>query len=253
VILDRFRLDGQVALVTGASRGIGEATARALNEAGARVVLASSSPPGSLPAWAEGSDTVKHLRADLARPGNAARLVAEAAAWQGRIDILVNNAGTARGGDTHDFAWDDYRAVMALNVDAVFEASQAALGLMRAARSGVILNIGSISGFIANMPQKLAAYSASKAAIHMLTRSLANEYAPDGIRVNCVAPGYIATEMTRSSLADRATAETWVELTPMHRIGSVEDIAAAALYLCSPAAAFVTGTTLVVDGGYLCR
>jgi NAD(P)-dependent dehydrogenase (short-subunit alcohol dehydrogenase family) len=253
MILDRFRLDGQVALVTGASRGIGAATARALYEAGARVVLSSSSPMVALPDWARDTDMVRYIRADLTQAGTASRLVAEAADWAGRLDILVNNAGMARGGDTHVFAWDDYRAVMALNVDAVFEAAQTALGRMRDARSGAILNIGSISGFVANVPQKLAAYGAAKAAIHMLTKSLASEYAEDGIRVNCIAPGYIATEMTRSSLADHAIAETWIEMTPMKRIGSVEDIAAAALYLCSPAAGFVTGATLVVDGGYLCR
>lgn len=253
MILDRFRLDGQVALVTGASRGIGHATARALHEAGARVVLSSSSAMDSLPDWAGDSGTVTHIRADLSRPGNAALLVSQAAAWAGRLDILVNNAGVALGGDTHDFTADDYRRVMALNLDAVFEATQAAVAHMRRAGSGVILNIGSISGLIANMPQKLAAYGASKAAVHMLTTSVANEYAREGIRANCIAPGYIRTEMTRSSLENREIMETWVEMTPMHRIGTPEDIAAAALYLCSPASAFVTGFTLVVDGGYLCR
>ncbi len=142
---------------------------------------------------------------------------------------------------------------MDINLDSVFRACQAALEPMRRQKSGVILNIGSISGLVSNIPQAQAAYNASKAAVHMLTRSIASDYAEDGIRVNAIAPGYITTDMTTGGLADPVWGPVWRDMTPMKRPGSPEDIGAAALYLCSPAAAYVTGEVLVVDGGYTIR
>jgi NAD(P)-dependent dehydrogenase (short-subunit alcohol dehydrogenase family) len=142
---------------------------------------------------------------------------------------------------------------MDINVDAVFRACQAVLPTMRRQKRGVILNIGSISGLVSNIPQPQAAYNASKAAVHMLTRSIASDYAADGIRANAIAPGYIDTDMTSGGLADPVWGPVWRQMTPMPKIGTAEDIGAAALYLCSTAAAFVTGEVLVVDGGYTVR
>ena len=142
---------------------------------------------------------------------------------------------------------------MDINVDSVFYACQAALGPMRAQQGGVILNIGSISGYISNIPQPQAAYNASKAAVHMLTKSLASDYAADNIRVNAIAPGYIDTDMTAGGLADPDWGPVWRQMTPMPKVGTPEDIGAAALYLCSPASGYVTGEVLVIDGGYLTR
>ncbi len=142
---------------------------------------------------------------------------------------------------------------MAINYDSVFLASQAALGPMRRQRGGVILNIGSISGLVSNVPQRQAAYNASKAAVHMLTRSLASDYASENIRVNAIAPGYIDTDMTREGLRDDVRGPIWKQLTPMGRGGLAEEVAAGALYLCSPASSYVTGEVLVIDGGYTAR
>ena len=181
------------------------------------------------------------------------KLVADATAITGRLDILVNNAGVAQHGTTHEFTAENYRKVMDINLDSVFYACQAALAPMRRQKAGVILNIGSISGYISNIPQPQAAYNASKAAVHMLTRSIASDYAAEGIRANAIAPGYIGTDMTAGGFADPAWAPVWKAMTPLPRVGTPQDIGAAALYLCSPASAYVTGEVLVVDGGYLTR
>jgi NAD(P)-dependent dehydrogenase (short-subunit alcohol dehydrogenase family) len=130
---------------------------------------------------------------------------------------------------------------------------QAALTPMRKQKSGNILNIGSISGIISNIPQRQAAYNTSKAAVHMLTKSLASDYAEEGIRVNAIAPGYITSDMTAGGFANPEWAPVWTGMTPQKRAGTPEDIGAAAVYLCSPASAYVTGEVLVIDGGYTLR
>jgi NAD(P)-dependent dehydrogenase (short-subunit alcohol dehydrogenase family) len=254
MILDRFRLDGQTALVTGATRGIGLGIARAFAEAGAHVILSSRVPkPEVIAELKEAGYTVDYIQADVREAGAPAKLVADATAITGRLDILVNNAGVAQHGETHSFSVENYRRVMDINVDSVFYACQAALGPMRAQGGGIILNIGSISGYISNIPQPQAAYNASKAAVHMLTKSLASDYAGENIRVNAIAPGYIGTDMTAGGFANPDWAPTWRSMTPLPRVGTPEDIGAAALYLCSPASAYVTGEVLVIDGGYLTR
>jgi NAD(P)-dependent dehydrogenase (short-subunit alcohol dehydrogenase family) len=179
--------------------------------------------------------------------------VAEAVSLAGRLDIQVNNAGVADHGDTETFPDERYRRLMSINLDSVFRSCQAALGPMRKQGSGVILNIGSISGIISNIPQRQAAYNASKAAVHMLTRSIASDYATENIRANAIAPGYIATDMTKGGLNNPEMARVWTEMTPMRRAGTAEDIGAAALFLCAPASNYITGEVLVIDGGYTIR
>lgn len=255
MIFDRFRIDGQIALVTGGTRGIGLGIVEALAEAGARVVVSSRVPkPEVIARLKAAGHQVEYLEADMEDPAAPAKLIADTLALTGgRLDILVNNAGVAQHGDTETFPAAQYRRLMDINVDAVFRMCQAALTPMRKQQSGVILNIGSISGLVSNIPQPQAAYNASKAAVHMLTRSLASDYAAEGIRVNAIAPGYIDTDMTSGGLADPVWGPVWRQMTPMPRVGTAEDIGAAALYLCSPASAFVTGEVLVIDGGYTVR
>ena len=254
MFLEKFRLDGQVALVTGASRGIGLAIAQALGEAGAKLVLSSRTPrPEAFYPLRDAGCVIEDIQADLEQADAPAKLVHDATAKHGRLDILVNNAGIAAHGDTETFPEDKYRRLMATNLDAVFHACQAALIPMRKQKSGVILNIGSISGLISNVPQRQAAYNASKAAVHMLTKSLASDYAAEGIRVNAIAPGYITTDMTNGGLADPEWGPVWRGMTPMGRPGSAEEVAAAALFLCSPASSYMTGEVLVIDGGYTLR
>ena len=254
MILDLFRLDGKTALVTGATRGIGLGEGGGDAEAGAHVIMSSRRPkPEVVQAMKDKGFTVDYLQADVAKPAEVQKLVKDAAAITGKLDILVNNAGVAQHGTTHEFTAENYRKVMDINLDSVFYACQAALAPMRRQKAGVILNIGSISGYISNIPQPQAAYNASKAAVHMLTRSIASDYAAEGIRANAIAPGYIGTDMTAGGFADPAWAPVWKAMTPLPRVGTPQDIGAAALHLCSPASAYVTGEVLVVDGGYLTR
>ena len=253
MIIERFRADGKVALVTGGTRGIGLAIARALAEAGAQVIISARTDPGGSESLRAAGHDVEYRPADLLEHGAADTLVQGVVRDQGRLDILVNNAGIADHGATEDF--DDARLdrLMSVNFDAVFRACRAAIVPMRTQGGGVMLNIGSISGFISNIPQKQSAYNASKAAVHMLSKSLASDLAADNIRVNAIAPGYIMTEMTAGGFANPDWAPVWTDMTPMRRAGTAEEVAAAALFLCTDASSYVTGSVLTIDGGYTTR
>jgi NAD(P)-dependent dehydrogenase (short-subunit alcohol dehydrogenase family) len=243
-----------VALVTGGTRGIGLAIAQALGEAGAKVVISgrerASAAEERLAAAGVAFD---FLAAELSDAGAADRLVSETLERHGSVDIMVNNAGIAIHGDTGDFSDETWRRIMSLNVDAVFRGCRAVLAPMRKQGGGVILNVGSMSGIVSNIPQNQVAYNSSKAAVHMMTKSLASEVAAENIRVNAVAPGYIETDMSRGGIANPDWWPTWRDMTPMGRVGQPDEVAAAALFLCSPASSYVTGEVLVIDGGYTTR
>jgi NAD(P)-dependent dehydrogenase (short-subunit alcohol dehydrogenase family) len=254
MIMKKFRVDGQTALVTGGTRGIGLGIAEALAEAGAHVVLSSKTPkPDVIKQLRDAGHKVDYIQADIRDLKGPDKLIAETLALAGKLDILVNNAGVAQHGETESFSDENYRRIMDTNLDSVFRACRAGLTQMRKQQSGVILNIGSISGYISNIPQHQAAYNASKAAVHMLTKSLASEYANENIRVNAIAPGYIQTDMTAGGYENPEWAPVWKSMTPMPKVGTPQDIGAAAIYLCSPASGYVTGEVLVIDGGYLTR
>ncbi|MDG4879757.1 SDR family oxidoreductase [Mesorhizobium sp. WSM4884] len=252
MILDRFRLDEKAALVTGGTRGIGLAIAKALGEAGARVVVAGRTMKD------EARQELARLSfdflvAEMLDEKAPDRLVADTLAKAGRLDILVNSAGIAVHGDSGDYPEDIWRQTMAINVDAVFRCCRAALAPMRRQGGGAILNVGSISGIVSNVPQNQVAYNSSKAAVHMMTKSLASEVAAENIRVNAVAPGYIETDLSRGGIENPDWFPIWRGMTPMGRVGQPEEVAAAALFLCSPASSYVTGEVLVIDGGYTTR
>ena len=254
MILDKFRLDGQVALVTGGTRGIGLAIAQALGEVGAYVVISGRRFNDAAAAVLEEAGVAfRFIEAELTEPDAAARLVARAHQWHGRLDVLVNNAGIASHGCTEQYPDQAWRDVMAVNLDAVFRCCRAALPIMREQGRGAVLNVGSMSGLVSNVPQQQVAYNASKAAVHMLTKSLASEVAGQGIRVNAVAPGYIETDLSRGGMENEAWFCKWMEMTPVGRVGQPEEVAAVAVFLCSAAASYVTGEVVVVDGGYLVR
>jgi NAD(P)-dependent dehydrogenase (short-subunit alcohol dehydrogenase family) len=249
--LAAFSLDGKKALITGGNRGLGFAFTQALADCGASVAFVGRSIDANQAAvkrLAEAGVHAHGIGADLSKDDDVRRSVDEAVEALGGLDIVVNNAGTC----FHEPAWDatdeQWQQVFDLNVRAVWKVSLAAGRHLRAGGGGSIVNIGSISGLIVNRPQAQAPYNASKAAVHQLTKSLAAEWAPDNIRVNAVAPGYVKTEMAPVDRPDLR--RMWIEDAPQQRYAMPEEIAPTVVYLCSPAAAFVTGSVLVIDGGY---
>lgn len=253
-LLDRFRLDGKVALVTGGTGGIGAAIARAFGQAGARLFISGLDDRAGVEAKLrdEGFD-VTYIETDLIDRKAPAALVAKVLDKAGRLDVLVNSAGIAIHGDSVDYPDEKWERIMAVNVDAVFRCCKAAIRPMRAQGGGSIINVGSMSGIASNIPQNQVAYNSSKAAVHMMSKSLASELALDNIRVNALAPGYIQTELSQGGIDNPEWFPIWKNMTPMQRVGQPEEVATAALFLASPASSYVTGEVLVIDGGYTTR
>lgn len=253
--LKDFRLDGKVALITGGNRGIGLAVAQLFGEAGAKTVLTArrDNSEGQALLTKAGYE-FDFVSADATDPATPERLIEHTIKKYGRIDILVNNAGVAQGGETPDFTDEMYEKIMSTNLTQLFRFCRAVITPMRKqGDGGTILNVGSISGLVTNVPQDQVAYNASKAAVHMLSKSLANELAPDNIRVNALAPGYIETDMTDVRNTNKEWDAVWRANTPIGRYGIPEEMANCILFLCSPASSYVTGAVLVADGGYTTR
>jgi len=247
-----FSLEGRTALVTGGNQGLGKAFARGLADAGARVAICGRREEVNRAAAAEareaGHDYVI-LTADITDDAQVESMTAVAReALGGRIDILVNNAGTCYHAPSFEVTDEQWASVFDLNVRALWKMCRAVGAGMRDAGGGSIVNIGSMSGIIVNRPQWQPAYNASKAAVHHLTKSLAVEWAPYGIRVNAVAPGYVKTDMAP---VDRPEFQRhWIEDCPQQRFALPEEIAPSVVFLASDAASFITGSILVADGGY---
>jgi galactitol 2-dehydrogenase (L-tagatose-forming) len=250
----KHRLDGKVAAVTGAASGIGLEICRAMVEAGASAIaMLDRSEEQLLDHQRELAANGVLARAyvcDVTRPAELNELAAKIEGELGTVDILVNSAGIAVLHTALDCADDDWLRVMDINVNGTFWASRAFGAGMVRRKSGAIVNLGSMSGTIINRPQYAASYMASKGAVHMLTKALAAEWAKDGVRVNALAPGYIATEMTLKMRERPELFNTWLDMTPMGRCGEPSEVAAAAVFLASPASSYVTGSILSVDGGY---
>lgn len=248
-----FDLSGQTALITGAGRGIGLATARALASAGADVIIGEYITEIGEQASAEiermGRKSM-FIQVDVRDSVSVDEMVETALSEFSKIDILVNNAGIAQRVKAEESTDDDWLNMMNVNLNGVFWCCRAVGRHMLECGSGVIVSIASMSGLIVNKPQEQTPYNVSKAGVIMLTKSLAAEWADRGVRVCSVSPGYIGTDMTKRSLSDPELKSTWLEMTPQGQVGEPEDIANAVLYLASPAAKFATGTNLVVDGGY---
>jgi hypothetical protein len=248
-----YELSGRVAVVTGGGRNIGLATAMALAECGARLVIAEIDPEAG--AKGVGAMRAQGYEAEFYRldvtDSAAVRACADHVARQyGRVDILVANAGIAINAPGEITSDEDWRKIMAINLDGVFYCDREFGRHMLERGAGSIVNVGSMSGLIVNKPQPQAAYNASKAAVHMLTKSLAAEWASRGVRVNAVAPTYVETDMTKRGMSNPEWYRQWLEMTPMHRVGQPPEIASCVLFLASDAASLVTGSVLVADGGY---
>ena len=249
--MDRFSLEGRVAVVTGGTRGLGEGFAAALADAGASVLLVGRDKErGQVVAQAmrERGLAADFLAADVTVPDDVTRMLEVVLDRFGRVDVLVNNAGACVHAPALEVTDEDWRHVMDVNLDAVWQCARTFGRHFVDQRSGVVVNIGSMSGFVVNRPQWQPAYNASKAAVHHLTRSLAAEWGPYGVRVNALAPGYIKTDM--SPVDEPRFRRHWIEDAPLERYGTVEELAPAIVFLASDASSFVTGSVLVADGGY---
>jgi 2-dehydro-3-deoxy-D-gluconate 5-dehydrogenase len=252
-VLDRFRLDGKVALVTGASVGIGAAVAIALAEAGADVMCHGNrrDPESTCKAIRHLGKRAFPLQSNLAEHGAAENLF-DRAARLAPIDVLVNNAGTIRRAKAVDYSDEDWAAVLQLNLDSVWKLSQCVgSACITSRRSGKIINIASLLSFQGGIT--VPAYAASKGAVAQLTKALANEWAEHGINVNAIAPGYIRTDNTLALQRDELRSRQILERIPAGRWGEPSDLVGAAVYLASPASDYVQGHIMVVDGGWLGR
>ena len=248
-ITPSFRLDGKRALVTGASKGIGRAGAVALAQAGADVVMAARSIAeleGTATALSEAGHAVRAAQLDVT-DRTAVRALIEAS---GPFDILLNNAGTNIREPFLDVTDDALDRLLDLNIRAMFTVAQAcAQGMVAAGQGGAIINLSSVNGHVAGLNRSV--YTATKHAVEGMTKALATELGPHGIRVNAIAPGFVETPLTAGLLADPKFRDAQVRRMPLGRIMTVEDIMGAIVFLSAPASAMISGVSLVIDGGFL--
>lgn len=255
-MLKCFDLTGQTAIVTGASKGLGEGFAHALAQSGADLFLAARHPEG-LQRVAEEIRAAYGVRchwcaADIAKPGDPDRIAAACTDVYGKIDILVNNAAAMRNNKPpQQTTPEEFEAVMYPNVIGTYALCRAVGEVMRRQKKGKIVNISSMSALIVNRGVYGGSYEVSKAAVAMLTKTLAVEWAGDGINVNAICPGYYGTEPNRRFFAAAPTFEGKVlDMIPMHRLGEPNELWGALILLCSPAADYMQGSVITVDGGY---
>ncbi|MCK0746564.1 SDR family oxidoreductase [Chromohalobacter nigrandesensis] len=249
-VMSQFDLSGKVAVVTGGNGGLGEAFAHALAQVGASVAIAARRHEQSLKV-VEALQAAGHramaVEVDITQPGAADALLDEVEATLGPVDIFLNNAGACQHAPALDVTPERWREIFDINVHGLWYCAQAA-GRRMQSRGGVIINIGSISAMIVNRPQMQPAYNASKAAVHQLTKSLAAEWAPYSIRVNALAPGYVKTSMAQ--VEDPRFKPRWIDDAPMQRAATPEELGPTIVYMASNASSFMTGSIVVVDGGY---
>lgn len=251
---NRWRLDGQIALVTGASAGIGLAIARELLGLGADTLLVARDADALEAARDDLADDfpeqrVLGLSADVSDDDDRRAIIDWVEDHADGLHLLVNNAGGNLTKAAVDYSEDEWRGIFETNLFSAFELSRLAYPLLTRHAASSIVNVGSVSGITA--VRSGAPYGMTKAAMHQLTRNLAAEWAEDGVRVNSVAPWYIRTRRTSDKLSDTDYYEEVIERTPMRRVGEPEEVAAAVAFLCLPAASYITGECIAVDGGFL--
>lgn len=255
-ILQRFSLEGRTALVTGGAQGIGRAFAHGLAEAGAAVAVVDMNLPLAEEVCQEltaKSAKAIAIKTDVTKADEVAAMVDTIIKAWGKLTIGVNNAGIGQWHAAEDIPEADWDRMMDINLKGVFLCAQAEGRVMLPAGYGKIINTASMSGSIVNTPQKQVTYNASKAGVIHLTRSLAAEWAPRGVRVNCISPGYTRTKLVEDLLATPVGKEMlpqWLALTPMGRMAEVTDLQGGLVFLASEASDFMTGHDMVIDGGY---
>ena len=251
-IKQKFMLTGKKAFVTGGARGIGKSASIAMAQAGADIAIVDKDIE-------EAEKTAKEIaaygvkaiavKADVSNPDDVNKMIETILSAFGTIDIAFNNAGICINEKAEEMSYESWRKVIDINLTGVFLTAQAAGRVMIKNRKGSIINTASMSAHIVNYPQPQCAYNASKAGVIMLTKSLALEWAPYNVRVNSISPGYIATEMTKKSTH---WIPTWLDLSPLKRMGEPEELQGAIVYLASDASTFTTGTDIVIDGAFTC-
>ena len=254
-ILEQFKLDGKVAIVTGGAMGLGKAMATALAQAGANIVIADINE-------AVANDTAQEIRetesveaialkVDVTNPDAVNQMVEEVTKQFNKIDILVNNAGMTINAKAEEMSFEDWNKVINLNLNGIFLVAQSVGRVMIKQGYGSIINTSSMSGLIANKPQEQCSYNASKAGVIMLTKSLAMEWSKYNIKVNTIAPGYMKTELTKPFFDQGgAMIEDWMGFTPMGRPGTPHELGGIVVYLASDASSFAQGSVFTIDGGY---
>ena len=252
-VLSQFKLNNKTAIVTGAARGLGESMAESLASVGVNVVIADINIEGATKvANRIQKSGVKTLatEVDITKKEQVKSMFKQVINNFNKIDILINNAGICINEAAKKMSNDNWNKVIDVNLNGMFLCSKEAGNVMLNQGFGNIINIASMSGIIVNRPQPQAAYNASKAGVIHLTKSLAAEWAPN-IRVNAIAPGYMKTEMTKKYLKDNPSIKKeWLNYTPLKRMGEINEINGAVIFLSSEASSFMTGQTMVIDGGY---
>ena len=255
-IMEKMRLDGKKAFVTGGARGIGKSIAQALAEAGADVALvdldlAEAEKTAAALQKATGRELFA-VKADVTSPEEIDSMIDAVLARFGRIDAAFCNAGICKNIPAEEMSLEDWKQVVDINLTGVFLTAQAAGKVMIKQGGGAIVNTASMSAHIVNVPQPQCSYNASKAGVIQLTKSLAVEWASKNVRVNSISPGYIGTELTLSSPSLAPLIEQWNAVAPLHRMGRPEELQAIAVYLAGDASAFTTGSDFVIDGAFTC-
>jgi len=252
MILDQFKLDGKTALVTGASRGLGEAMALGLAEAGADVVLVGRSDLAPVQKKIEKlGRRALSVRADLAKMPAIDQVMKATLDAFGKVDILVNNAGIVRRANVLDFSEKDWDEVIELNLKSCFFMAQAAARDMVKRKYGKIINISSLTFFWGGM--RVPSYVASKAGVSQFTKAMCNELAPHGININAIAPGYMATDINKDVRSDTAKSAELLSRIPAGRYGHPDDLKGLTVFLASDASNYMNGTTVLIDGGWMAR
>ena len=253
MLLDKFSLTGQVGIVTGGGQGLGKVFCHAFAEAGADIVVAEINPqtgPRTAAGIQEMGRRAIYVETDVRSKGSVEAMVEATLAEFGRVDFLMNNAGITKWCEAESVSEADWRDVIDINLNGLFYCCQAVAAPMIEQKSGRMINIASMSGLIVNRPQPQASYNASKAAVIHLTKSLAAEWAPHNIRVNAIAPGYMDTPMAKPFFDDPQYGGLWIDAIPMKRPGQPEELAPVAVLLASEASSYMTGSVVVIDGGY---